>query len=154
MEDFFSTESLGIGPRPVCAGCKTCQQLQAGTTYVEMEQHKMIERNLVLDLDTKKWTGAYCYSMDPALLPDNSDLARNIWLKQQKSFERKGILVKFNKAFEDCICCGMFTPVSPEELSTREQIISSLVEVYKESVSTPDQDLCEFCIGDERAKSE
>ena len=57
VEDWFTTESLGIGPQPLCSGCsgcKVCASLQNGATYLEMQQLKLIEKNLSLDLNTRR----------------------------------------------------------------------------------------------------
>ncbi len=59
LDDWFTTESLGISPRPLCStcsGCKICASLQNGIPYLEMQQLRLIEQNLSLDLNTHRWT--------------------------------------------------------------------------------------------------
>ncbi len=140
-EDWFTTESLGIGPRPMCSnctGCKLCAALQNGHTYIEMQQLKLIEQNLSLDLNTKRWTGSYSYRSDPAALPDNGRMAKKIWVRKQKSLSQKKLLPAFNKAFEDCLERGVFSLATAQELKYAGPVFySSLVEAHKDSISTP-----------------
>ena len=140
-EDWFTTESLGIGPRPMCSnctGCKLCAALQNGHTYIEMQQLKLIEQNLSLDLNAKRWTGGYSYRSDPATLPDNGHMAKKIWIRKQKSLSQKNLLSAFNKVFEDCLERGVFSLATAQELTyTGPVFYSSIVEAHKDSTSTP-----------------
>ncbi|MCP3664067.1 MAG: hypothetical protein GY696_16505 [Gammaproteobacteria bacterium] len=55
--------------------------MAAGTTYIENQQQLLIECSLNLDLVARNWMGSYNYSCDPAVLPDNSQLAKSIFQK-------------------------------------------------------------------------
>ncbi|MCP3661685.1 MAG: hypothetical protein GY696_04190 [Gammaproteobacteria bacterium] len=64
----------------------------------------------------KKWVGSYNYSADPAVLPDNSMLARSIFQKQQKRLEKNGMLQQFNEVFEEAVSREVFTSATRKEL--------------------------------------
>ncbi|MCP3663157.1 MAG: hypothetical protein GY696_11790, partial [Gammaproteobacteria bacterium] len=106
LPDFLTTEAFG---------CRDCAHLAAGILYIENQQQLLIERSLTLDLVAKKWVGTYNYSVDPAVLPDNSMLARSIFQKQQKRLEKNEMLQQFNEAFLGGVSRGVFTPATTEE---------------------------------------
>ncbi|MCP3664436.1 MAG: hypothetical protein GY696_18435 [Gammaproteobacteria bacterium] len=136
LPDFLTTEASSIEPQRLCPGykgCRDCAHLAACTSYIENQQQLLIERSLTLDLEAKKWVGSYNYSCNPAVLHDNSMLARSIFQKQQKRLDKNRMLQPFNDAFAEAVSRRVFTLATKEELEYTGPIYySSLVEAYKE----------------------
>ena len=96
---------------------------------------------MTLDLVARKWLGSYNYSCDPTVLPDNSQLAKSIFQKQQKRLSKAGM--PFNNAFQEAVSRGVFTLATEEELKyTGPTYYSSLVEAYKEDSATMPIRMC------------
>ncbi|MCP3668820.1 MAG: hypothetical protein GY696_41100 [Gammaproteobacteria bacterium] len=77
--------------------------MAAGTTYIKNQQQLLIERSFTLDLVARKWLSSYNYSCNPAILPDNSQLTKSIFQKQQKRLNKDGIQQPFNDAFQEAV---------------------------------------------------
>ncbi|MFZ9080806.1 MAG: hypothetical protein ACO23H_19925, partial [Alphaproteobacteria bacterium] len=139
--DFLETESLGIQPPPMCNGCKGCRHcaaLAAGKSILEERKQQLIEEGLTLDLVKGEWTAAYPYRLPPSTLPDNSQQAYNIALRDRQRMVKKGEYSTFVSVFKEAVERGVYQKASPQDLEyTGPVYYASLVNAYKDSISTP-----------------
>ena len=144
LDKFLSDEGLGISCVPKCGNCK-CGQCPVGTNKFSIKEERelaLIKEGLRYDGCKKKWSVKYPWLKDPALLPNNENMAVTRLKNTENRLEKLGpaYAQMYQDQFKDMIERGVARKLSNEEMKSYNGPVYYLThhEVLKpESISTP-----------------
>jgi hypothetical protein len=85
-------------------------------TFKENAEYKAILSNLSNSQETKKWTAAYPFIEDPAILSDNKGQALSCMRTLEKRLKKQKRHQEFNNVFQETVDRGVFKEISREEM--------------------------------------
>jgi hypothetical protein len=118
--DFLSAKALGTDiPRRCtsCVGCKECTFRSDSLTFKENQEYQAILDRLKIDVNKRKWTASYPFSIPATELMDNYDQVYSCTLRQEKHLAKQGRMEEFNKQFYDTVGRGVFKEIGVEEMA-------------------------------------
>jgi hypothetical protein len=100
--DFIWVEAKGTNILAMCAACWNCKECKFRADSISFKKNKEYEviiNCLKQDVENKKWTGLYPFSILPWSLIDNYHQATKCMDMQEQRLINYGWLVEFNSQF-------------------------------------------------------
>ena len=143
LTDFFSVEEIGVRPPPLCKVCKSCEICKPAAQFMTLKEHmelSVIKSKLKYNPKGQRWTAAYPYCKDPAVLKDNYQFACKVLKRRENKLMKDKILLRlYSEQILDFVKRGVLKKMSEDELLgwTGPVRYVDHHEVYKESSTTP-----------------
>ena len=118
--DFWSLESLGVRPPPICNNCRRCKfcSLDARKlTLHEAKEWDVIRFNLNYLADKEKWTTTYPFLKSPSTLRNNyGDALRALERRERGLLRDKRIATLYDDQVSDFVERGVLRKLSKSDL--------------------------------------
>ena len=143
LEDFIAGEELGTQVQPKCGGCKCgrCPIIGHAYSFKEEQELSMIRSGLRYDDANSCWVSSYPWTVDPASLPDNYQVALATLRSTEKTLSHdKEWANKYCSQMQDMVNRGVARMLSQEEIDSWKGpvfYISHLAVQNPKSTSTP-----------------
>ena len=141
--DFWSLESLGVRPPPICNNCRRCKfcSLDARKlTINEAKELDVIRYNLNYVAEKEKWSTVYPYIKSPSTLRDNyGDALRALARREASLLKDQRTAALYDDQVSDFVKRGVLRKLNKSDLEEWEGPIRYVDHrhVLKESSTTP-----------------